>query len=92
MASGNYIDKVPEGFDVAIMKCVSGEYNDEQFERILRNLRAAMAQGSKVYLVDLILDRSHKDYLVERHFDINWWGLTGGKVRSREEIERLLVK
>lgn len=70
--AGNYVDNVPEGFDVIVMKCISGEYNDLSLDAILRNCRRALERGKKLYFVDLVMDRNHSQYKFERYLDI-WW-------------------
>jgi len=84
--AGNYIDNVPQGFDTIICECVSKEHSDEEFDKILRNVRSSMNPDSKIYFIDLVMDRSHEEYEMARYMDILLLSLLNGKVRTREEM------
>jgi len=74
------------------MKCIASELDDESFDRVLRNIRNVLTQGNKLYLIDLVMDRSHHYYRTERYRDIMFWNLVDGKVRTREELETILER
>ena len=52
---------VPAGHDRYVMQAIAHDWGDEQAGAILRNVRAAMAPGARVWLVDSILDPSERD-------------------------------
>jgi len=43
--------------------------------------------GSKVYFIDMVLDRNHKFYKFERYMDVKLWTMIDGRIRPREELE-----
>jgi len=92
VASGNYCDNIPEGFDTIVMKCIASQLDDECLDKVLRNARNVLSPGNKFYLIEMILDRSHSHYEAERYFDIHWLSLTDGKIRTREEMETILER
>jgi len=46
-----------------------------------------MDPGSKVYFIDMVIDKNHEFYKYERYIDIEKWSMLNGKVRPREELE-----
>jgi len=45
-----------------------------------------------VYLVDTILDKTHKSYRDERFYDILFWTVNDGSVKTREYLETTFDK
>jgi len=58
----------------------------------MRNIKSVLHQGNKIYLIDTVMDRSHKDYRDERFWDILFWNLKDGKARTREELESIFER
>jgi len=85
--AGNYIDNIPQGFDTILCEFVAKEFTDENFEKVLRNIRSSTEPGSKVFFVDMAMDKSHQFYKHERYVDVMLWNMLDGRVRTREELE-----
>jgi len=50
-------------------------------------VKNALTTGNKVYLVDSMLDKTHKSYKNERWFDIMFYYVNDGSVKTREYLE-----
>lgn len=90
--AGNYIDAVPNGYEVIILENVLRTFSDNLVLSILKNCAKALISGSKFYCIDYILDKAHENYQFERILDIKVMGLNNGKVRNKEEIEDLFER
>ncbi|CAG9331900.1 unnamed protein product [Blepharisma stoltei] len=90
VASGNFVDAVPEGFDTVILKCAISEYNNQQLENILKNCRRAIEHGNKLFLTDHILDRHDQStYKLVSQLDIYDLIVSEGRIRTRQELEQI---
>jgi len=82
---------VPAGHDRYVMQAIAHDWGDEQAGAILRNVRAAMAPGSRVWLIDSILDPSERDDM-SKAVDMLMLVLTeGGRERTQQEWEALFA-
>lgn len=61
VSTGNFIDSVPEGYDTVIMNCVAQQFNDVDYDHILRNIRNVLQSGNKLYIIDLVLDHNSEN-------------------------------
>lgn len=50
-------------------------------------MKNALTTGNKVYLVDTILDKTHKSYRDERFYDMMFYYVNDGSVKTREYLE-----
>jgi hypothetical protein len=85
---GDFFDWVPAGGDAYLLKFVLHNWDDERALRILKNCRHAMADGSRLFAVEIVLpdwsQRSHAN----RH-DLNMMVLTSGRERTQAQYEAL---
>ena len=82
---------IPGGHDRYIMQAIMHDWADEQAGVILRNVRAAMSSGSRLWVVDSILDPAERDDL-SKAVDMLMLTVTeGGRERTQEEWERLFA-
>jgi hypothetical protein len=58
--SGDFIESVPAGGDIYILKHIIHDWNDEQCIAILSNCRKAMARGGKVLVVEMVLPEGNE--------------------------------
>jgi O-methyltransferase domain len=80
---------IPDGHDRYVMQAIMHDWPDEQAGAILRNIRAAMATDSRLWVVDSILDPSEHDDM-SKAVDMLMLTLTeGGRERTQSEWERL---
>jgi hypothetical protein len=91
LAAGSFFDRVPEGCDAYLLKNILHDWDDERSLAILRNCRQAMRAGSRLLVVEA---------LVETFSTTGMGPLTDlqmmvacceGRERSRAEYERLLA-
>lgn len=93
VASGNFIDTVPEGFDTVILKIAISEYSDQQLETIFRNCRKSVEIDTKLFLIDHLIDRTDRNsYKFLTHLDIFNLVVSDGKIRTKEELEPVIER
>lgn len=90
LQSGNFLETVPGGADLYLIKHVLHDWADEPAGRIVGNIAAAMGPESRLLIIEAVLDeRDGIDGLAKlRDLEQMFW--TGGRVRSRKEFARLL--
>ena len=82
---------IPDGHDRYVMQAIMHDWGDEQAGVILRNVRAAMAPDSRLWVVDSVLDPDERDDL-SKAVDMLMLTLTeGGRERTQDEWERLFA-
>ncbi len=93
--AGDLLESVPPGPDVYLMRCVLHGYDDESSLRILRNVRRAMDPDSRLLLIEVVLPNrdDRPDLEIEKLImsDLNMLAVTGGRERSENEWNALLV-
>jgi len=91
LTPGSFLEAVPGGADLYLIKHVLHDWADEPAGRILANIAAAMGEESRLLIVEAVLDdRDGRDGLAKlRDLEQMFW--TGGRVRSRSEFDRLLA-
>jgi hypothetical protein len=91
---GDFFAAVPGGFDAYLLKHVIHDWNDEQARRILASVRQAMADDSKLLLIEGIyperIDTSFVSQGVTRN-DCNMLVATGGRQRTEKEFGELFA-
>jgi O-methyltransferase domain len=84
---------LPPGADAYIIKSVIHDWDDEKSLTILRNCRAAMREGSRLLIVEVIVpDRpgtSPLDHMISGT-DLNMLVVTGGRERTESEYRALV--
>ena len=92
LSEGNFFESVTAKADVYVMKDILHDWDDERCLQILRTVRAAMPEGSKVVLVETLQEpnvvepvASFVDVLMLTQTD-------GGRQRSVAELHALLRK
>ena len=86
-------EALPPGADAYIIKSVIHDWDDEKSLDILRNCRAAMREGSRLLIVEVIVpDRpgtSPLDHMISGT-DLNMLVVTGGRERTESEYRALV--
>jgi SAM-dependent methyltransferase len=89
VVGGSFFESVPEGGDAYVLKSILHDWSDDDSERILRNVRAAIAPGGKLVLLESVLpERTSSDIGVM--FDLEMMVALHGKERTRAEWTDLL--
>ena len=89
VVGGSFFDSVPEGGDAYLMKAIIHDWDDDDALRILRNMRAAIAPGGKLLLLESVLpERASAD--IGMLIDLEMLIVVGGKERTRAEWTDLL--
>ncbi|HEX6421930.1 MAG TPA: methyltransferase [Acidimicrobiales bacterium] len=92
--AGDFFSSVPQGADAYLLKSVIHDWDDERATTILRNVRAAMADGAAVLVTEPVVPptpTSSPDVLMMIMSDLNMLVCTGGKERTEAEFRALLA-
>jgi orsellinic acid C2-O-methyltransferase len=87
-SSGNFLEEVPEGGDLYMLKSVIHNWDDDSALRILRNCREAMADHSRLLLIERATDET--DPVSSAVPDMTMLVLFGSRNRTVDDYERLL--
>lgn len=88
---GDFFDSVPADGDLYVLKAVLGGWIDESAVLILRTVRAAMRAGSRLLVIEPIL-QSEERFTMGNMVHLQTLVLYGGPERSREDYEALAVR
>jgi hypothetical protein len=86
---GDFFKKVPAGGDLYIMKSILHDWDDDASLKILGNVRDAMGEGSRLLVIDSVLDEGNRPSF-GKMTDILMMISAGGKERTRTEWDTLL--
>lgn len=89
VVAGDFFRQVPTGGDAYILKRVIHDWDDEQSVRILRNCRAAMTNGARLFLSEGIVPTGTEPSEAKL-FDINMLVSCGALERTEQEYGDLL--
>ena len=89
--SGDFFKAVPAGGDAYIMKHIIHDWDDERAIAILRNIKAAMAPGGRVILLDSVLAPGNAPDF-GKLLDIEMLLLPGGRERTEAEFRTLFER
>ena len=88
--AGNFLEWVPAGADLYVIKIVLCDWQDDDAKRILANVRNAIAKGKRLLIIDAILPPGNTPCFAKLS-DINMMVITGGKERTEQEFRQLLA-
>ena len=91
--SGSFFDAgaIPAGHDRYVMQAIMHDWGDDDAGVILGNVRDAMSSGSRLWVIDSVLDPSAVDDL-SKAVDMLMLTVTeGGRERTQEEWTRLFA-
>jgi hypothetical protein len=89
IVGGSFFESVPEGGDAYVLKSIIHDWSDDDAERILRNVRAAIAPGGKLLLLEFVLPERPSSHIGVM-FDLEMMVALHGKERTRAEWTTLL--
>ncbi len=87
---GDPLDAVAVAADLYLLNGVLQQWDDEGAGAILRNCRAAMAEGAKLVIIERLLPERASDDPAAIMLDLHMMAITGGRARSRAEFKALL--
>lgn len=88
VVAGDLLDDMPVQADIYILKGVIHDWGDDDALRILRNCRRGMKAGSKLLLIDHVMDDQAGCF--ERFLDLHMLVTHGGVERTHEAFVELL--
>ena len=86
---GDFFESVPGGGDLYILKSVLHDWDDEDSIKILGNVHRAMAQKSRLLIIESVLDEGNLPSF-GKMTDILMMVAAGGKERTLGQWENLL--
>jgi ubiquinone/menaquinone biosynthesis C-methylase UbiE len=90
--SGDFFEAIPVEADIYLMKFIIHDWNDEQSISILSNLAKSAKPGSKVLLVETVVEEDDSVPSMSKVMDLNMLVMTGGKERTASEYAELFEK
>jgi hypothetical protein len=88
--AGDFFASVPDGADAYLLSRVIHDWPDDDAIRILATCRAAMADGSRLLLVESVLPERAADSPEAIRMDLHMLILFGARERTEREYARLL--
>lgn len=89
LVPGDFFQSVPAGADAYVMKHIIHDWDDECSTKILRNIRAAMNDGGRVLIVEMVVPDGN-DPSPSKIMDIQMLVMEGGRERTEIEYRKLL--
>lgn len=90
LVEGDFFTEVPAGAAIYVLSRILHNWSDADATRILRAVRAAMAPGAQLLIVERVLpDDRHP--VLSRAFDLHMLVMTGGRERTGSEYDTLLA-
>lgn len=88
---GDFFAEIPVKADAYLMKHIIHDWNDEQSITILKNLAQSAPTGSKLLLVESVVEEDDSPSM-SKVMDLNMLVMTGGKERTANEYAALFEK
>ncbi|MFJ6893984.1 methyltransferase [Streptomyces hokutonensis] len=86
---GDFFDSVPAA-DLYVLKYILHDWDDANCVRLLRNCRAALAEGGRIAVVDHLVGEAGEPGLAPL-MDMNMLDMTGGRERQLTEFDALFT-
>lgn len=88
--SGSFLESIPSGADLYMLKSVIHNWSEDNALRILENCRSVMRSGARLLVVERARDVS--DTLESAIRDLNMLVLFGSQDRTADEYAQLLIR
>lgn len=92
LVAGDVLEDVPEKADVYLLKGVLQQHDDAGAAAILKNCRAAMGPGARLLILERLMPDAALDDPAAVMLDLHMMAVTGGKARSKSEMEALIAE
>jgi hypothetical protein len=86
--AGDFFQSVPKGADAYILKHIIHDWDDEHAITILRNIARAMSPGSKVLVIEMVIQPGN-DPSFAKLLDLEMLAIPGGQERTEAEYAGL---
>jgi SAM-dependent methyltransferase len=93
-AAGDFFESIPAGADAYMLKSVIHDWNDERSIRIMQNIRQAMAENSRLLIIEPIMPARDAEPSRRATFarqDLTMLVALGAQERSEAEFSKLLA-
>jgi hypothetical protein len=90
IASGSFFESVPSGGDLYIMRNIIHDWDDERSIAILRNIREAMGEGSKLLVLEMVVPEGDEPHFA-KVIDLEMLVSPGGVEPTAKEYDELLA-
>jgi hypothetical protein len=90
VVAGSFFDAVPPGGDAYLLKAIVHDWEDDEALRILCNVRAAIADGGAVLVVERELGAPNAEPDA-KFSDLNMMVGPGGRERTRDELAAMFA-
>ena len=87
LEAGSFLEKVPSGGDVHLLKHVLHNWTDDECITILRNCEEALNQDGRVLILEHLLCEDDPELAM---MDLHMMLVLGGRERTQEQYEKLL--
>lgn len=91
VVGGSFFDSVPPGADAYMLKRIMFAWDEEQSVTLLRTIRAAMHDSSRLLLIEPVLEPGDA-FNPGKLYDIVLLVMAGGGSRSAEQLEKLFAQ
>ncbi|HDN25773.1 MAG TPA: methyltransferase domain-containing protein [Thioploca sp.] len=91
VAGGSFLDAVPSGADIYMMRHVIHDWDDSKSVEILKNVRAVLPDHGRVLVIETLVSGREKESFAV-WFDLAMFAIDGGAERTREEYAELFEK
>lgn len=94
LVEGSFLESVPGGSDLYMLKSIVHDWDEERATTILKNCRAAMKPSARLVLIERILPDKvgpEQDGLDAVMLDLHMMVVLGGRERTTDEYRELLA-
>jgi hypothetical protein len=88
--AGDFLEEVPAGGDLYILKSIVHDWDDAHSTTILRNVQRAAKPGARVLIIEMVLPERVSPSPVFL-MDLNMLVMLDGRERTQKEFEALLA-
>ena len=89
---GSFLESVPPGGDIYILKHVLHNWDDASCEKILRNLRSSMHDNARLLILENVIPDNQIDGTPNILLDIHMLVVHGGRERTLRQYQDLLSR
>lgn len=89
--AGSFFDAVPAGADTYLLRNIIHDWDDDEALRILQNVRAAVVDGGRVLIVEMVLPRMASTHFAEL-LNLEMLVAVGGRERTEAQYADLLAR
>ncbi|MHA1517827.1 MAG: methyltransferase, partial [Alphaproteobacteria bacterium] len=92
LVPGDFVEAIHVEADIYVLKDVLQQHDDAEAQKILENCCEAMKPGTCLIVYERLMPETAMDDPVAIMLDLHMMAITGGKARTKSEIEALIAK